>query len=1016
MCGASGDCRGGTNVAMSADARAVDEAGTGSRAERPRFASDWRLDRLPDLIPRRVERVLLVASAYDSFMLDEYGLLSELIHNEYAELGLTHAPEVAHVTTGREALDAVQRGVFDLVITTRRPGGMDVAQLGAALRQVRPGMPIVLLIGNVAELADVGQPGHMLNMDSVYVWHGDSKLFLAIIKSIEDRWNVEHDTREAGVGVIILLEDSRRYRSSLLPIMYAALVTQTRSVMADGINHMHKLMRMRARPKLLVSETFEQGIEDFERYRDNLFGVVADVRFPRAGVHDPTAGIEFISHVKRELPDLPALLQSSEPGNRSLAESIGAHFLHKRSTTLLQDVNEFMLHNFGFGDFVFRLPDGTEVARARDLRQMCRVLADVPAVAVEYHAARNHFSNWLRARTEFDLARQLRPKRVSDFSNPEELRGFLVGSFREVIRRNRRGMIEDFARERFDEGTQIARIGGGSLGGKARGLAFVDALLARHVGAADFADVRVFVPSSAVLGTDVFDEFLDGNRLRIQALQIDSDEYLRWAFRLAELPARVREDLGAYLASVREPLAVRSSSLLEDSEHYPLAGVYATHMLPNNHPDLDVRLAQLCDAIKLVYASTFCSAARRYLEATPHRIEEEKMGVILQPLVGLAHEGFFYPNLAGVALSHNFYPFGQMKPDEGVATVALGLGTTVVDGGQALRFCPSHPQSLPQLANGREFIDRSQRAFYALDLNCSGALPSLAQQQPVVRLELEDAERHGTLAPVGSVWSQESDCFFDGIYRPGVRVVTLAHVLKADLFPLAAILQRLLELGRMGMNGPVEIEFAANFQRGRREFAVLQMRPCAGEVARGRIEFGSIDPNAVLCECPQALGHGRIEGVCDVVYVRPEAFDPGRTNEIAREVHAMNESVRASGRHCLLIGPGRWGSSNRSLGVPVTWAQISTARAIVETTLDNFSVDPSQGSHFFHNLTSMGIAYLTVNPRIERGFIDWRWLNGQPVAHQTDLVRHVRLDAPLEILVDGLASRAIILKRERPPQ
>lgn len=974
-------------------------------------ALDARSDSIPELIPDRIERILLVASPYDAFMLDENGLLTELIYSEYADLGLTHAPEFTQVSSAHAALQALHEGEFDLVIMTQRLGDMDIRDVTRRIHGVQPDLPVVLLVTNEAELGALPGPAEdSLGVDSVYVWAGDAKIFLAIIKAVEDRWNVDHDTRSGGVGVIILIEDSRRFRSSLLPIMYAELVAQTRAVMADGLNRTHRLARMRARPKILVVETFEAALECLTRYRDHLFGVITDVSFRRGATQDPQAGAELIRQIKQECPDLPILMQSSEPGNKALADALGVSFLHKRSSTLLEDVRAFMLNNFGFGDFVFRLPEGYEVARAADLRAMVRELATVPARALEYHAARNHFSNWLRARTEFDLARRLRLRAVTDFADLEALRRYLIAAFREALRQNRRGRVEDFARDRFDAGSHMARIGGGSLGGKARGLAFTDALLAHSDVERAFPDVHIHVPRCVVVGSDVFDEFLESNRLRLAALRNDNEDWLAWAFRTAELPAPVVQDLRTYLFQVFEPLAVRSSSLLEDSEHYPLAGVYATYMLPNNHADINVRLTQLSDAIKLVYASTFSAAARRYLEATPHRIEEEKMAVIVQPVVGRRRGTIYYPSFAGVANSYNFYPFGHMRPDDGVAYVALGLGAEVVDGGQALRFCPRHPQVLPELGDGPQFVEQSQRAFLAVDLGDAAVMPAPGDPRPVASFGLDVAAAHQTLDPVGSVWSYENSTFHDGLDREGAPVVTFSRVLKHDLFPLAPIIDRLLQIGRAGMNGPVEVEFAGNLDPQQREFAILQMRPSAGDRTSAPVEIGRYPRDALLCQTPQALGNGVVDGLCDVVYVKPDRFEPALADRIAADVAACADHIRRAERRFLLIGPGRWGSSNRSLGVPVQWHQISGARVIVEASSDLFQVDPSQGSHFFHNLTSMGVAYLTVGPRAEGSFVDWDWLAKAPAVSDSGCVRHVELPVPLEVRIDGRRSRAVILK------
>ncbi|MBP7747553.1 MAG: histidine kinase [Phycisphaerae bacterium] len=974
---------------------------------------DWRRGRFPHLMPRRIQEILLVSSAFDSFILEEDGLSTEMIASEYIDLGLTHVPSITRVSTGEEALAALRGRKFDLVITLLRLGDMDVPKFCGTVRAQQPDLPIVLLIANDWELARVSQQQKLFNVDGAYVWHGDAKIFLAIIKGLEDRFNADHDTRVGDVGVIILVEDSIRFRSSLLPIIYSQLVRQTRAVMADGLNHMDKLLRMAARPKVLVAETFEQGIELFQRYHKHIFGIISDISYPRGGRQDPQAGIAFIGQVRADLPDVPALLQSSDASNWQLAEQLGVSFLHKNSPTLLEDVRAFMLGNFGFGDFVFRTPDGQEVARAGDLRAMARVLRDVPAESIEFHARHNHFSNWFRARTEFALARRMRPRRVTEFSDLEAIRLYLLRGLSETLRQDRRGVVEDFSRERFDAGCAFARIGGGSLGGKARGLAFVDALLAGANLDAEFDNVHVHVPRSVVLGTDIFDEFLDANRIRRSAVRTSDDELITRTFLDADLPADVLRNLRAFLETVRTPLAVRSSSLLENAQYHPFAGVYQTHMLPNNDPDEQIRLAQLCDAIRLVYASTYFSATRRYLEATPHRIDEEKMAVILQPVVGARHGDYHYPDFAGVARSYNYYPFGAMRPEDGVASAALGLGRTVVEGGQALRFCPAHPQVLPQLADSEDFINQSQRGFYAIDLHARPDARGIAQDACVVRLELDQAEQHGTLQPVGSVWSADNQAFYDGIQHPGVRVVTFAHVLKSDAFPLAGLLRRLLALGRAGMNSPVEIEFAVNLAAQPREFAVLQIRPCGENACSEEIELGDDARDGCLCFSRHALGHGRIPGLSDVVYVKPEQFDPSHTPAMADEIGRLNEELMADNRPYILIGPGRWGSSHSWLGIPVRWEQICAARVIVETTLKDFIVEPSQGSHFFQNLTAFGVAYLTVNAFADNGFVDWRWLDAHPAFREGRFVRHVRLEHPLEARIDGRSSRAAVLKHPR---
>lgn len=975
--------------------------------------SDWRTGRFHSLIPRQVEHILLVANEYDSFILEEDGLLAEDIFSEYPELGLGQAPRVTRVTGGRDALQAIRSNEegFDLVISTLKIGGSDIFAFSKAIAQENPELPVALLIPNELELERLGPQRDQIHVDSKYVWHGDAKLFYAIVKSLEDRWNVDHDTQTGGVGVIILVEDSIRFRSLMLPIMYSELIKQMQSVLLDGLNRRHKLLSLRARPKILVAEDFEQAVLLYEKYRNRVFGVITDVSFDRNGVKDPQAGFELIQTLKRDNPDLPCLLQSSDIENRALANRLHVAFLHKHSSTLLQELRDFMLDSFGFGEFVFRLPDLRAVGKAVDLRSMSQQLKSVPIQSIVYHASRNHFSNWLRARTEFALADEFRPLTVSQFDDYEALRTFLVEAFSHALARNRRGIVEDFTSDHFDEATQFAKIGTGSLGGKARGLVFIDALLSRVGPDPAFGNVRVFVPRSVVVATDVFDRFLNENGLRSLALSGGrSDRELTQIFRRGRLPDEVRENLRTFLLRVTTPVAVRSSSLLEDSQYYPFAGVYETIMIANSHADPELRLRQIEEAIKTVYASTFYEGARNYFLSTPHHLEEQKMAVVIEPIIGRKHGQYFYPDIAGVVRSYNFYPFAHMKPEDGVASVGLGLGQLVVEGGEALRFSPTHPQVLPQMASGKAFIEQSQRGFFALDLDRADQGPLPANEHIITRLDLDVAEKHGTLAPIGSVWSPENHCFYDSIYRPGVRVITFSHVLKSDVFPLTPILNRILEVGRLGMGGPVEMEFAANIGSDPPEFAVLQLRPYGAGGDFTPVDVDHFKPGQLLCVSQQALGNGVIGDLRDILYVRPDTFDPGKTRDIAKEIAGRNDVLRLEGRPYLLIGPGRWGSSNPWLGIPVTWPQISGAKAIIETALEHFTVDPSQGSHFFHNLTSLGVAYLTVHPQHQEEKLDWKWLEEQPAVWQSASLRQVRMERPIQVHIDGRRSKAAVIK------
>ncbi|HNQ22968.1 MAG TPA: PEP/pyruvate-binding domain-containing protein [Phycisphaerae bacterium] len=967
-----------------------------------------------NLMPYRVEDLLVVSSLYESFILEEDGLLTELITSEYMNLNLTHAPRVRRASTEREALEVLRREPVDLAIVMPRVGQWKVGEFARSAKRLRPGLPVMVLSLEPLEPGGQAWAEARTGADRIFVWNGDPRILLAIIKFAEDQLNVEHDTRHGDVRVIILVENSVRFYSAYLPLIYTEIMKLTQALMAEEINVMHRLLRMRARPKILLAETFEEAWELYTRYQEYVLGVISDIRFPREGQLADEAGLEFARRVKECSPHMPVLLQSSDGQYARRATQLQAGFLNKRSPHLLQDMRDFLLENLGFGDFVFRLPDGTEVARAHDLRSFTGALASIPEPALDFHARLNHFSNWLMARTEFELAAHIRPRRIDEFPSLSAVREYLLKTISESRERHRSGVIADFSPAQFDAATTFVRIGAGSLGGKGRGLAFFNALLRRHRLGQRFPGVRVLVPRSAVLGTDVLEEFLDENGLRALAAQDVEDAKIAEAFVRAPLPASVRRDLKAFLGLVRCPLAVRSSSLLEDSLDQPFAGIYATHIIPNNHRELKVRFGQLCDAVKLVYASAFFREAKRYVEATGHHIEEEGMAVVVQELVGSRHEDHFYPTFSGVARSYNFYPTARMLPEEGVACVALGLGKIVVEGGRCLMFSPAHPHVLPQFATTEETLANAQREFFALDLTRSGMFPRAHADVHLVSLGLDAAERQGTLAPLGSVYSSENDVVYDGLNQPGPRLVTFAHVLKHDVFPLADILRVLLDVGREAMACPIEIEFAVDLNTEPKTFGCLQIRPILSDEELEYTPLRGVEPQRAVCFSPKTLGNGRIRGLTDILYVPPDRFDSARTEDIAAEIGRLNQQLADAGRHCILIGPGRWGTADRWLGIPVTWEQISSAKVIVETTLGDFLVASSQGAHFFQNLISLRVGYLAVNPAAQEGFIDWTWLAAQPAAGETRYLRHVRLRTPALVQLDGRTRHGAIFKLDHP--
>ncbi|UCE04212.1 MAG: histidine kinase [Candidatus Latescibacterota bacterium] len=962
----------------------------------------------------RVRRILLVSSLYDSFILAEDGQLSETILSQFVELNLSITPDLQRVSSGAEALRVVRHeGSFDLIITTLHVGDMHAVDLAKKVREAGLNIPVILLAYDNRELTDFKATHDLGLLERTFLWQGDVRILLAMVKYIEDCWNVEFDTGVAGVPAIIVVEDNVRYYSAFLPVIYTELVKHTQGLISEGLNLYQKMIRMRARPKILLCETYEEALHYFSTYEEHILGIISDIEFPRGGHPEPKAGVRLAKRVKEVRFDIPIMLQSSFPENEALAREAGAVFGLKNSPLLLHELRKFMVAHFGFGDFHFKMPNDKKIDRATDLKSLVKKLRTVPPESIAFHASRNHFSNWLKARGEYTLANMLRPRRVEDYATLEDLRQDLVRSIEEYRRERDHVIVADFDRERYDLTTRTARIGGGSLGGKARGLAFVNRLLRDSRIGSKFPDQRIFVPESVVLGTDIFDQFLEENDLEDFALTSESDDETVRRFLEAKFPAKPLRDLEAMLNQVRYPLAVRSSGLLEDSPNQPFAGVYQTYMLPNNDLDTKVRLRQLLAAVKRVYASTFSIQAKQFLDTTPFRLEEEKMAVILQRIVGAKHGRRFYPHFAGVARSYNFYPTPPLEAEDGIVAVAMGLGRMVVEGECCVRFCPQYPHLVPAFTSVDEALKNSQREFLALDLE--GEVELTEQGAELRRYALPEAEGDGTLWAMGSTYSHENHSIVDGLSRPGVRLVTFAPVLKHGVFPLAETLHELLEIATAGTRTPVEIEFAVNLSvpKGEpAEFGFLQMRPLAMFDDTEELDIGNVDDAEVVCRSDKVLGNGRIEDIHDIVAIDYAAFERHRSREVALEVARLNAVLQRDATPYLLVGVGRWGSADPYLGIPVTWNQISGARVIVESGFRDFKVTPSQGTHFFQNLTSCNVGYFTVNSQVGEGFIDWSWLEAQPARSRNAFVRHIRLQRPVSIRMSGRTGEGVILKPE----
>ena len=966
---------------------------------------------MQDLGRFHIHEILLVSTLYDSFMLSEDGQLSEAILQEFLSLEPYDVPSLTRVTTGAEAFRALGRSrPYDLIVTSMQIGDMSALDLARRVSGAGFAAPIVALAHDARDLEgiDVEAPGHL---DRVFLWQGDFRILPAIVKEVEDRRNVASDTGEMGVQAIIVIEDSVRYYSSFLPAIYTELIRHSQALAPEGLNVWQRLLRLRARPKILLCHSYEQAWRHFEKYEEHILGVVSDMEFPRGGRLEADAGLEFARTVRARQSDIPVMLQSATPDREADARAIAVSFLLKDSPTLLHDLQRFMSENFGFGEFVFRRPDGERVGVARTLKALEEEIRIAPPECIAYHAERNHFSKWLKARTEFALAHTLRPRKLSDFKSVEDLREELVRSIHEYRTRLSRGIVADFTADTFDPMTSFCRIGAGSLGGKGRGLALVNLLVSEYELDRLFPGVRISVPPAVVLGTEVFDRFLDQNRLRDFALTCEDDDEIERAFLSAVFPTSAVDSLAGYLALARYPLAVRSSGLLEDSRYQPFAGVYDTWMLPNTAAELSERLRQLLDAIRRVYASTFFSRARSYMAASPYRLEQERMAVIVQKLVGAAHGSRYYPECAGVARSHNFYPVAPITTSDGVAAVALGFGAAVVGGEACVRFAPRRPGRPVQQASLERTVRDSQREFYALRLD-EPQRPDDPPREPE-RLPLSVAEADGTLEWAGSTYSPENHALYDGISRSGVRIVTFAPMLKHGVFPLAEIVARLLEVCEEASSTPVEMEFAVNLSVPAdepKEFGFLQMRPI--EIARElvELEIGEIPRERLICRSDAVLGHGRIDGIRDLVVVDFHRFDRGRSAEVAGEVARLNRMLSAGRIPYVLIGVGRWGSAEPFLGIPVSWDQISGARVIVEAGFRDMTVTPSQGSHFFQNITARNIGYFTINAERGEGFVDWDWLAAQAPAVEGPLVRHLRLEKPVVVKMNGRRQHGVIIK------
>ncbi len=969
------------------------------------------------LMQRRIRKVLLICSSYDAFMLEEDGRIDEQIFNEYASLNLRYPPIFIHAESYKRALEILDSGEIDLVIEMLSTGDVDPFQLAKQIKNEHPDTPIVVLTHFSREVSLRLENEDLSAIDYVFSWLGNADLLLAIIKLIEDKMNAEHDIQHVGVQAILLIEDSIRYTSTYLPNLYKIIFVQSLEFMKEGLNEHQKMLRMRGRPKILLATNFDEALALYRKYRDNLLGVISDVSYKKSPNRRDTktkAGLGLTRIIKKDNIHLPVLLQSSDVSNEKYAQHLGAGFLHKYSKNLSIDLREYIKTYFLFGDFIFRNPKTMEeYAVASDLQSLQQIIHTLPDDVFLYHTSRNDLTKWLNSRALFPLANMFRDLRVDDFDNLSDARDYIHRAIATFRTYKGRGVIAQFDPERYDEYMAFTRIGDGSIGGKARGLAFINTLIKKYNLHNRFPQARVSIPKTIVISTDVFEEFMESNALYDVALSQARDEEILQAFVKAKLPDSLRIDLARIISVINKPIAVRSSSKLEDSHFQPFAGIYSTYMVPINPLDPDQSVSYLEEAIKSVYASVYYKSSKAYMMVTSNVIDEEKMGIVLQEICGKQVGNYFYPTISGVARSVNFYPIHPEKSSDGTATIAYGLGKFIVEGGLALRFSPKFPRKVLQLSSPEMALRNTQKHFYALNLEPKAFTPSVDDAINLKKMRITEGKHDKTFNHITSTFDFQNHILRDGVGQEGKPVITFSNLLNHNTFPLAEILDEILHVGQKEMNNPIEIEFAVDLEEELNSintFSFLQIRPVVQNENSFSFKLDRVPPEKTIIYSEKALGNGSFTNLKDVVYVRPESFNAAHNPRLVEMIEQINQEFMEMKKYFILIGPGRWGSSDPWLGIPVRWPQISNARIIVETGLKNYRIDPSQGTHFFQNLTSFGVGYLTVNPSENDGYFDVEYLNGFPAVFENEHLRHVRFEKNIKVQIDGKQNIGLIHK------
>ncbi|MBB4035173.1 CheY-like chemotaxis protein [Dysgonomonas hofstadii] len=967
-----------------------------------------------DLMAKRIFNVLLIATKYDSFMLEDDGRIDEQIFNEYTSLNLSYPPRFVQVVSEEEALRELEDNHYELIIQMPNMDETDMFATAKHLKEKYPDIPFVVLTPFSREVTKRLSQENLSGVDYVFSWLGNPDLLLAIIKLIEDAMNVEHDTESVGVQIILLIEDSVRFYSSALPTLFKIVMEESKEFSKEALNEHQQKLRMRGRPKIMLARTYEEAVNIYTRYYNNILGVVTDMSYTHKGIKDKLAGYHFAKWVRERRRFVPIVFTSSEKSNEIYAEELNSNFIDKNSKSFPRDLKKQVVNNFGFGDFIIIDPEtNEEVMRIRNLKDLQKNIFSIPDNSLAYHLSNDHFSRFFYSRAMFSVAGWLKRISVSEYTSMEEARQLIYDMIIKYRKVKNSGVVAIFDKDRFDEFSNFARMGDGSIGGKGRSIAFMDNIVKEHLELNEDVNIPVKIPRTVVLCTDIFDEFMETNDLYPIALSDRPDDEILRYFLKAGLPDRLIEDFMAFLETIKAPMAVRSSSLLEDSHYQPFAGVYSTYMIPLLEDKYQM-LELLSKAIKAVYASVFYRDSKAYMTATQNLIDQEKMAIVLQEAVGSVYGDRFYPTISGVARSLNFYPVGNEKPEEGIANIVLGLGKYIVEGGVNLRFSPAHPHNIVQLSTVDLALRDTQRYFYALDLKSPDKEFTTNDGFNLLKLTIKDAEKDNSIRYISSTYDPVDQVIYDGYYDSGRKILSFVNVLQHNVFPLAEILQQILKIGQEEMGRAVEIEFAADLKdKGEGNFYLLQIRPIVQNKELQIEDLSRIKPEQEILHSNSALGHGVFSEVYDIVYVKTRDFNAANNNKIASEIDLINAAFLEQEKNYVLVGPGRWGSSDPWLGIPVKWSQISNAQVLVELTLNNYKIEPSQGTHFFQNLTSFGVGYFSINPYVSgEGLFDEDYLNSQPAITETEYVRHVRFEKPIVIKINGKTNTGIVLKPE----